>query len=547
MRYTAAAAAGALALAWSAATQNVVSLDLGRGIPGIRGGPPPRTPLSKRDFHAGSINNNITGGGYYMDVQVGTPGQPMTMVLDTGSSDVWFLSYQADLCTSKSLQNRYGDTCGPTFNPTKSSTYGVKVRDGFGITYIDGTSATGSYIIDNLRINGVTVESQQMGMAIHVVRGVGILGVGFQQNVAAAVKYPTIIDSLADQGLINSRAFSLYLNDRRTQTGTLLLGGVDKSKFIGPLHVLPIMLDGTRYTHYEVAMSSLSTTYSNGTKVPLSTTVVGAILDSGSTLSYLPDDIATPLFNELGVYTDFKTSGFSMIDCDLLNSEPDLVVTFGFGGSQAPGGGNAFTISVPVTELVLDLLSAYGDITAGAPFENVCLFGVQSSGGGFGGGSSNDTADVLILGDTFLRSAYVVYDQDHHQLGIAQANLNATGPSDIQELTSAGSSLPSLTGVSAQQTPSPSTSSSSSTRTRTSTSRSGGSSTTTTSRGAATNNPSQSGTESGAGGGAQNTGSASPSPSGSAASSVRAGGADAMAVAVVAGVFAVLGGALFML
>jgi len=532
MRYTAvAAAAGALALATSATAQNVVSFDLSRGIPGIRGGPPPTAPLSKRDFHAGPINNNITGGGYYVDVLVGTPGQKVTMVLDTGSSDAWFISYQADLCTSRSLQRTYGDTCGPTYNPSKSSTYALKVRNGFNITYLDGSDASGSYITDDLQINGVTIKSLQMGLATQVVRGVGVLGVGFPENEAAVVKYPNIIDELANQGFINSKAFSLYLNDRRATTGTLLFGGIDKSKFIGPLHTLPILKQPTGYTHYGVVMSSLSTTYSNGTKVPVSSTLAGAILDSGTTLSYLPDDIATPLFEELGVYTDYQTSGYSMIDCEYLNSEPDLVVTFGFGNGQASGG-NQFTISVPVTELVLDLLGGYSRITAGAPFDNVCLFGIQSSGGGFGGSAgTNETVDVTLLGDTFLRSAYVVYDLDHHQVGMAQANLNATGDSDITELTSAGSELPSVTGVSAQQT--------SSTREATTT--------TTGTRTSGTTSPTGSETSSG-GDGAQNTGSSSPSPSGNAAASLKGGGGTgAFAVAAVAGLFSALGGVLFML
>jgi hypothetical protein len=526
MRYT--AAAGALAFATNAAAQNVVSFELNRGLPGIRGGPAPSAPLSRRDFHTGSINNNITGGGYYVDVQVGTPGQPITMVLDTGSSDAWFVSNQADLCTSKSLQRHYGDTCSATFNPSKSSTYALKVQDGFNITYLDGSGATGNYITDNLQINGVTIKSLQMGLATSVQRGVGVLGVGFPTNEAAVTKYPNIIDQLAQQGFTKSRAFSLYLNDRRAKTGTLLFGGVDAAKFIGPLHTLPILQSSTGYTHYGVIMSSISTTYSNGTKVPVSSTLAGAILDSGTTLSYLPDDIASPLFKQLGVYTDVATSGYSMINCDYLNSEPDLVVTFGFGNGQASGG-DTFTISVPVTELVLDLLSGYGQLTAGAPFDNVCLFGIQSSGGSFGGsgGGTNDSAsgDITLLGDTFLRAAYVVYDLDHHQIGMAQANLNATGDSNITELTSAGSGLPSVTGVSAQQTTATS-----------------GSATTT--KGTGTSSPTGSAT---GGGGGQNTGSPSPSGKPNAAPSARGGGADAFAVVVVAGLFSVVGGALFML
>ena len=58
--------------------------------------------------------NNVTGGGYYADITVGTPGQPQTVVLDTGSSDVWVVAYNANLCESVEAQVYYHDSCGET-------------------------------------------------------------------------------------------------------------------------------------------------------------------------------------------------------------------------------------------------------------------------------------------------------------------------------------------------------------------------------------------------------------------------------------------------
>jgi hypothetical protein len=53
---------------------------------------------------------------------------------------------------------------------------------------------------------------------------------------------------------------------------------------------------------------------------------------------------------------------------------------------------------------------------------------------------------TYILGDTFLRSAYVVYDLTHNEIGFAQANFGST-TSNIVELKAADSGIPSLTGV----------------------------------------------------------------------------------------------------
>lgn len=42
--------------------------------------------------------NNVTGGGYYSEFEVGSPGQTISFLLDTGSSDTWVNSVDVDLC-----------------------------------------------------------------------------------------------------------------------------------------------------------------------------------------------------------------------------------------------------------------------------------------------------------------------------------------------------------------------------------------------------------------------------------------------------------------
>lgn len=70
--------------------------------------------LTKRATLTESLINNVTEGGYYATVSVGTPGQDLTMVLDTGSSDAWVIATDADLCTKPRLQKEYQETCGAT-------------------------------------------------------------------------------------------------------------------------------------------------------------------------------------------------------------------------------------------------------------------------------------------------------------------------------------------------------------------------------------------------------------------------------------------------
>ncbi len=68
-----------------------------------------------------TLANNLTGGGYYASVAVGSPAQPMTLVIDTGSSDVWVVASDADLCRSAVLQSINDDSCGETCEPAPLS------------------------------------------------------------------------------------------------------------------------------------------------------------------------------------------------------------------------------------------------------------------------------------------------------------------------------------------------------------------------------------------------------------------------------------------
>lgn len=65
-------------------------------------------------YFSETIINNFTGGSYMADVTVGTPAQQISLVLDTGSSDVWFLGSDADLCSDEQAQQSYGGCTGGT-------------------------------------------------------------------------------------------------------------------------------------------------------------------------------------------------------------------------------------------------------------------------------------------------------------------------------------------------------------------------------------------------------------------------------------------------
>ena len=99
----------AVVAAATAAARAAMEISLTKIKPGQ-----PGTGLRRRATYVETLANNITGGGYYAEVTVGTPGQTQSLVVDTGSSDIWVVSHNADLCRSPRLQQYYQDSCDTT-------------------------------------------------------------------------------------------------------------------------------------------------------------------------------------------------------------------------------------------------------------------------------------------------------------------------------------------------------------------------------------------------------------------------------------------------
>ncbi|PNP48970.1 hypothetical protein TGAM01_v204847 [Trichoderma gamsii] len=377
--------------------------------------------------------NNITGGGYYAEFSVGTPPQKLSFMLDTGSSDTWVNSVDADLCTDSIIQEQVGESCSKQFDQTKSKSFN-STREVFNITYLDGRNIRGRYFQDTVTINDATIKNQKMGLALESVRGTGLMGLGFRSNEAAAIKYPTVIENMVSQKIIAMPAFSLYLNDLQTSQGSILFGGVDTDKFHGGLATLPFQsLPASVSRTSDIVMYAVQL---NGLKVSgLDTPAVDAtaILDSGSTISLLPGDVVQAVWKEFGVM-NVQGVPNPFVDCAKANLK-DTSFSFQFTNK---------TIKVPIDEMVINNLASVQDQIFSDPtlkqvfkgWSGVCTFGMASTSDF---GISSD--QFVLLGDTFLRSAYVVYDLQNQQVGIAQATLNSTS-SSILEFKAGSKSIP---------------------------------------------------------------------------------------------------------
>lgn len=120
-----------------------------------------------------------------------------------------------------------------------------------------------------------------------------------------------------------------------------------------------------------------------------------------------------------------SANGIYTFDCNA-GSDPDLGLDFDFGLGSAAAAGPS--IHVPMSSMLYPVTYKSGQpyILGGI---NQCLLLV---------GSTTDDR-ITILGDSFLRNAYVVYDLDNNEISMAQANLDSdTSETNITRIPSSG-------------------------------------------------------------------------------------------------------------
>ena len=183
---------------------------------------------------------------------------------------------------------------------------------------------------------------------------------------------------------------------------------------------MPVQPDASgqsdQLTSFTVALVSLGATASGqNSSFSSQDFPLPVVLDSGTSVTYLPSDLATQIYSGFGVTND-QTQG-PIIACSAATA--DGALNFGFGSA------NGVVISVSLAELILPIPGG-GSVTFpdGTP---ACEFGITAQ-----------DEPPWLFGDTFLRSAYVVYDLESNNIGLAQTVFNAT-TSNIQEIPSSNS------------------------------------------------------------------------------------------------------------
>jgi len=379
-------------------------------------------PYFKRDGDAiAKLENEQTW--YLVELEVGSNKNKVGVQIDTGSSDLWFPTsdvkcYQLeqqvnDLDPHESAINQLPtagvpttDTCTSygSFNTGDSDTF-HKNNSKFEIQYQDTSFGAGIWGYDDIVIADVTVEDLSFAVVRAASSPMGVLGLGLENLESVDLDTPLYANlpvKMKQEGIIEKIAYSLYLNSPDAASGSVLFGAVDHAKYTGTLMTVPVLNGEIEYgtdltIDLVVALDGIS--FLNGKdEIGISTNMYEVLLDSGTSLTYVPQDLADLIGETLGAELD--SYGDYILPCNVSDS---YFLVFNFSGSK---------IKVPLNNFLVPLLES-----------DQCIMGIVGQ-----------YDSLVILGDNFLRSAYVVYDLEDLEISIA--NVKYTDDSDIESIVS---------------------------------------------------------------------------------------------------------------
>ncbi|KAL7665419.1 candidapepsin [[Candida] zeylanoides] len=321
------------------------------------------TVLERRGDYDAQLQNK---GTYYITyLNFGSNKQSIGVDVDTGSSDLWV----PDASLSGQAVAKYG-----TYNPS-SSTTSKNTGKVFAITYADYSSTSGKFYTDSVGFDGITLKDFQFADTTTAAIANGILGIGPLGSEAEQSNqgtYPNFPIALKNAGYINKAAYSLYLNTASASTGSVLFGGKDLAKIDGGLVTLQ---HSGSIAQLSVTLNSISGLKS---RIPVNAPYV---LDSGTTINYFDTATFNALKQQLGFTGSYYDRTRPYVSCTQTGS-----FNFEFNG---------ITISVPLSEIVLNAGSGR------------CVANIGNIGNN-------------ILGDLFLRHAYLVYNLEDESVQIGK-------------------------------------------------------------------------------------------------------------------------------
>eukprot|EP00347_Sterkiella_histriomuscorum_P009776 403339937 len=345
--------------------------------------------------------NNIQ---YYGYVYVGTPRQRFTFMFDTGSSWVWLPSTNCskDECS----KGRYNTSTSSTYNQL-GNTVTIQYAQG----NVRGYVAQETVVLDEngkFSVTDFNYLSVFSGGDVHTLESDGLIGLSVSK--IGSQLQDLFVQKLFQQKKIGTYGFTMFIGSTKQQSklwiGTYLLPTTTQ---YGDLQWIKL---SSNY-HWQ---TSLTNVIINGQQIPLSKSK-DAILDSGTSLTYIPADEYNAIYNAI---TNGKncwiTQGYQFCSCKNSEDTSYPIIYFNLGGVQ-------FKMQP------FQYLQTYSGLSG-------CQIQLISD--------TSSTSTYWLLGDNFLRGYYQVYDMQTPRIGLADyryitnAQFNFTGQVYFEPSPSSG-------------------------------------------------------------------------------------------------------------
>ncbi|KAK7548075.1 aspartic peptidase domain-containing protein [Phyllosticta citricarpa] len=311
---------------------------------------------------------------YLSPVTVGS--SVMQLIIDTGSSDLWVFSNL--MPSAQQLgQNLY--------NPIVS---GKLIPGTWSITYGDGSAGAGQVYADKVAVGEVTATAQAVEAAtsasslfLQDTASDGVLGLAASAlNSVRPAKQSTFFDNVTRQ--LRSALFTV--NFKKSVPGTFTFGFINASQYTGPITYTPVAPSNRQQVGFwAFNMSGYSVGKGAVTAKPIS-----AIVDTGTSLAYVPQDVANAFYNQVPGAGYSSTYGGYILPCSATPPAFNMQV-------------NGVLQTVPGSYLV------YGPVD----YDGNCFGGLQASTG----------MPFNIIGAIILKSQFVVFDNSTNPARIGWA------------------------------------------------------------------------------------------------------------------------------
>ncbi|KAH8431035.1 uncharacterized protein LDX57_008696 [Aspergillus melleus] len=373
-----------------------------------------RTGMDKRknvlDVDA-AIENMVF---FHTNITVGTSPQEMEVYFNIMGNECWMHAANSTSCQwykDKEDCDGYGGYNTSTSKTAEfiSSDFAVNDR---------GPNVTGDFFKDALAIGNARVDSMKLGVAYDGITS-NTLGLGYGEEGSSSASLP---QALTDAGIINSPAFSMWTDYGYRPGGKILFGGVNKAKYVGTLHTLPIVPgpSGQRKA-FRVNMTGLLI---NETSISPESFALDAVLDNQVSLTHVPESVMSELAKQLNV-KNVPESGQIILPCSLESSKTNVTLAFGAAKFEFP-------IAMLMTQISVEhSYTRYGD---------ACYSGIVAN-------KDYKKKGSIVLGTNFIRSVYSVFDLANDEVSLA--NLRWESYSDnIVEIKSGENAVPGATATS---------------------------------------------------------------------------------------------------